>query len=79
MVVAVAEAPCLQTLEGHRSLVTSVEFSPNGQQLASASYDHTLRLWDVTTGNCLHNLEGHRSLVTLVAFLSQWAAAGLGL
>jgi WD40 repeat protein len=49
----------LHTLTGHRSLVSDVEFSPNGRELVTVSYDHTGRIWDVRTGRLLHVLVGH--------------------
>src|SRR2546430_1972883 len=52
--------PCLQTLEGHKDWVTSVAFSPDGKQLASASHDETVRLWDAATGAALQTLEDHK-------------------
>ncbi|KAK3384604.1 hypothetical protein B0T24DRAFT_544890 [Lasiosphaeria ovina] len=61
---------CLQTLEGHSDWVNSVVFSFDGQRLASASSDHTIRIWDPATGNCLQTLEGHSDWVNSVAFSS---------
>lgn len=40
----------LQTLEGHSHEVKSVAFSQNGQLLASASSDCSVKLWNVGTG-----------------------------
>ncbi|KXX76846.1 Vegetative incompatibility protein HET-E-1 [Madurella mycetomatis] len=59
---------CLQTLEGHRGSVQSVAFSPDGNRIASASYDKTVRIWDTRSGKEVCNLEGHSDRVLSVAF-----------
>jgi WD40 repeat protein len=59
----------MQTLEGHLSWVYAVAFSPDGQLLASTSYNRSVRLWDATTGASRGTLKGHLLGVTAVAFL----------
>ena len=58
----------LQKLEGHSGWVSVVAFSPDGKQLASASDDKTVRLWDTATGEHVKKLKGHSSGVNAVAF-----------
>ena len=53
--------------EGHSDSVESVAFSQNGRLLASASYDHTIRVWNLETGDC-HVLKGHSDIVESVSF-----------
>ncbi|KAH8803056.1 WD40-repeat-containing domain protein [Xylogone sp. PMI_703] len=36
-------------LEGHRTSVVSVSFSPQGQHLMSSSHDSTVRIWDIAS------------------------------
>ncbi|KAI9676686.1 MAG: hypothetical protein M1829_003005 [Trizodia sp. TS-e1964] len=59
---------CLQTLEGHSGRVISVAFSHDSKQLASASWDKTIKIWNPASGFCLQTLEGHNECVKSVAF-----------
>ena len=45
-----------------------MSYSPDGQTLASASYDGTVRLWAVATGQQLHTLTGHTDGVYSVSY-----------
>ncbi len=67
----------LHTLEGYRSSVTSVAWSPNSKLLASDSYDSTVRVWDLIAGK-LHTLEGHTRSACSVAWSpdGRWLASG---
>jgi WD40 repeat protein len=47
---------CLRTLEGHSKSVLGVAFSPNGQLIASASEDGTVKVWAAETGQVLRSL-----------------------
>jgi WD40 repeat protein len=58
----------LLTLEGHLDCVNDVQFSQDGNKLASASYDKKVIVWDASTGARLHTPEGHSVWVNAVQF-----------
>jgi WD40 repeat protein/tetratricopeptide (TPR) repeat protein len=54
-------------LKGHKDEIYYSVFSPDGQQIATASKDHTARLWDAKTGKLLAILR-HQDAVIHVTF-----------
>ncbi|MBW4627967.1 MAG: WD40 repeat domain-containing protein [Brasilonema octagenarum HA4186-MV1] len=55
------------TLNGHSNEVYSVSFSRDGKTLASASFDQTIKLWNVATDKQT-TLTGHSDKVKSIAF-----------
>jgi cytochrome c len=54
-------------LEGHTAPIAALALSPDGSTLASASWDHTVRLWPLA-GGVPRVLDGHTQNVNGVAF-----------
>ena len=63
-----ASGAVLHTLTGHSADVVSLVFSPDGRRLATASYDRTVKLWDMQTGQDVFTLLGHTAGAVSVAF-----------
>lgn len=54
-------------LEGHTDIAWGVTFSPDGQTLASASLDRTVKIWR-PDGTLLQTLKGHTDAITCLSF-----------
>src|SRR5579864_3641154 len=48
----------VRSLKGHSYTIYDLAFSADGERLASASHDATVRIWDVKTGESLKTLRG---------------------
>lgn len=59
---------CTSTIPGHTEAVLHVQFSGNGQSLATGSGDTTVRIWDVNTETPKYTLKGHRDWVLALAW-----------
>jgi WD40 repeat protein len=55
-------------LTGHQGAVNACAFSPDGNRIASAGDDGTLRLWQADSGKDIAVLTGHQDRVTSCAF-----------
>ncbi|GAB4413845.1 MAG: hypothetical protein Kow00106_08760 [Anaerolineae bacterium] len=63
-----AELRPLGALEGHSQPVRALSWSPQGDRLASAGLDNTVRIWDVASRQTLQVLAGHTDWVFSVAW-----------
>lgn len=55
------------SLTHHQDAVTCVGFSPDGQWIASASADNTIKLWN-PQGEEIYSLQGHQERVASISF-----------
>jgi WD40 repeat protein len=60
--------PTLLTFMGHHHVVQALAFSPDGKQVASASWDGTVKVWGAATGAVAVEFLGHQEGVRGVAY-----------
>ena len=53
---------------GHSDGIGSVAWSPDGNYIASASYDRTVQIWEAATGHPVYTYTGHEIKVYTVAW-----------
>ena len=66
--VKTADGMTLRTITGHADAVCCIALSPDGQMLATGSYDQKVKLWEVATGTERRTFDGHNGAVFDVAF-----------
>lgn len=58
----------LWSIVGHEGPITSLAYSPDGERIATTSWDRSAGLWDAKSGERKGTLLGHRDWVRGVAF-----------
>lgn len=66
----------MQTLEGHRSSIYHVVFSPNSKLVASASWDNDIKIWAADSGALLQTLEAAGQAIKSFAFFHDGGILG---
>lgn len=64
----------LMTLDGHNAAVNAIQIHHN--QIASASGDRTVKIWDVHSGRCIQTLQGHTKGIACVQFDGRRVVSG---
>jgi WD40 repeat protein len=64
----VADGKLVRVFEGHKDALYCVALSPDGNTLATGSYDQKIKLWKVETGEEMRTLSGHNGCVFDLSF-----------
>jgi WD40 repeat protein len=67
-VYSVPDGTKIHEFTGHGDVVFAVAFRPDGVQLASASFDQTVRFWDLGLGRPAGTFRGHSDFVFAVVY-----------
>ncbi|HUT52533.1 MAG TPA: serine/threonine-protein kinase [bacterium] len=59
-----------RTLIGHQDRISALCFSPEGNFLLSGSWDGSMKLWALETGECVRTFVGQDDWVTSIAYAS---------
>ena len=55
-------------LSSHTAKIVDIDFSNDERKLASAGWDHSIKIWDTVTGKLINSIVGHDGPVNAVNF-----------
>ncbi|OZH51970.1 sugar-binding protein [Hydrocoleum sp. CS-953] len=65
--IKTAQAQPMRVLAGHQAIISAIAISPNGQTIASAGDDKTIKVWNIE-GQLLHSFVAHNEKIWKLAF-----------
>ncbi len=65
---AKGDQPARELKGDHQGAIACVAFSPDGKTCATGSEDHSITIWDTTTGKKKYDFQAHRGQVSSVQF-----------
>ncbi|MCT4656645.1 MAG: caspase family protein [Cohaesibacter sp.] len=71
----VSDGKHVQSLEGHKTYIGSISFSPDLGSLLAGGWDGEVKLWDIKSGKIRQSYSGHKHWVTKTKFLDRNALA----
>lgn len=60
----------------HEKHISQIKISGDNSKLVSASWDHSICLWDLKSGECIHHLQGHNDRVDSIDISQNYIASG---
>ena len=54
--------------EGHKYPIIQEQYSPNGEKVASVSWDNSIKIWDSSTGHCSYTISPSIGILTSCSF-----------
>jgi U4/U6 small nuclear ribonucleoprotein PRP4 len=56
------------SLRSHVKPIMSLDWSPNGYQMATGSEDNTIRIWDIRASSTIYTIPAHTNVITQVRY-----------
>jgi WD40 repeat protein len=63
-----AQKPALVVQNGHTNIIQSATISSDNKWLATGGIDHSIKIWDITTGKLIKNFDNGDAIYTLAFF-----------
>jgi eukaryotic-like serine/threonine-protein kinase len=73
VVISIETGEVVSRLRGHEGTIRDIRFGRDGEEVVTASTDHTVKIWDSSTGELKGELVGHEAPVAHVSYVASGA------